>query len=241
MISHQATASSLIQIAKDLRFDLNPGMKVLDFGAGAGGLVNAFSEMGYEAFGVDIMDYFEQDKQFFRLIELNPYRIPYEDNTFDFVVSTSVFEHTMNHEECFSEIHRVLKPNGASLHIIPSRWCLPVEPHMFVPFATVIQSKGWLSFWAFMGIRNGFQKGKHWREVAAINKAYCETGIKYLPWKNIQIMVASIFGNVTFAKKEYMRHAQGRGARLMRKLPVPWRHKFFFMFREGAVFMRKTT
>jgi len=212
-------------------------MKVLDFGCGEGHLVSVFKEMGYDAFGVDIYNAF--DSEFFRLIETSPFKIPFEDNTFDLIFSTSVFEHTMNHEECLNEICRVLKPGGATLHLLPSRWYLPVEPHIYVPLANIFQSKIWLTFWALLGIRNEYQKGKTWKEVVSLNIEYCKTGIKYLSWKSYKEMAVSIFGNIKFAKKEYIKHADGGCAKLGRKVPIPGIHHIVFLFRESVILMRK--
>jgi len=44
-------------------------------------------------------------------ISLTPYRLPYESDTLDVVVSTSVLEHAQNKEELFLEIHRVHAPS----------------------------------------------------------------------------------------------------------------------------------
>ena len=41
----------------------------------------------------------------FSSISLDPYSLPFESNSFDAVVSTSVLEHAQNKEECFREIH----------------------------------------------------------------------------------------------------------------------------------------
>lgn len=45
--------------------------------------------------------------------------IPFEDNTFDFVITEDVFEHVVNYEKAFKEIKRVLKPKGRHVFTIP--------------------------------------------------------------------------------------------------------------------------
>ena len=47
-----------------------------------------------------------------RVISENPYRIPFDDNTFDIVFSDQVFEHVQDYPTAISEIKRVLKPTG---------------------------------------------------------------------------------------------------------------------------------
>ena len=40
-------------------------------------------------------------------------KVPWPDNTFDFVFATQVFEHVSDQELAYSEVHRVLKPGGS--------------------------------------------------------------------------------------------------------------------------------
>ena len=102
---------------------------------------------------------------------MQPYRLPFEDNRFDYVISSQVLEHVMDYDATFGEIRRVLKPGGISLHTFPSRYVL-IEPHTFIPLASVIKSRSWLRLWALLGIRNDYQAGKSAREVAKLNHAY---------------------------------------------------------------------
>ena len=60
----------------------------------------------------------------FKLKELNVEELPYEDNTFDYVVHTLVFCSVTNIEKGLSEIGRVLKPGGKLLfieHVLPEK------------------------------------------------------------------------------------------------------------------------
>ena len=43
----------------------------------------------------------------------------FNDNTFDFVLASDVFEHVRRDDKAFSEIYRVLKPNGYLIFTIP--------------------------------------------------------------------------------------------------------------------------
>ena len=47
-------------------------------------------------------------------------KIPYEDNTFNIVFSSNALEHIPHIYEFQKEIHRVLKPDGLVIHILPS-------------------------------------------------------------------------------------------------------------------------
>src|SRR5262245_35825922 len=63
-------------------------IRVLDFGCGAGQLVEEMVRRGYDAAGCDI--YADPAaSQRCRRIELSPYRLPFADHSFDIVLSTS--------------------------------------------------------------------------------------------------------------------------------------------------------
>ena len=94
----------------------------LDGGCGGGRYLVALSNLGArEVQGIDLSEqHIEIVKK--RLADRNLTQasaqkasvldIPFEDNYFDFVVSTGVIHHTPNPRAAFSELARVLKPNG---------------------------------------------------------------------------------------------------------------------------------
>lgn len=106
-------AKCLISMLQDVGYTLKKKMRILDFGCGNGELVQAFLELGYDAYGADIIDCPSLDALHFKKIEFDPYQVPYVNDSFDLVYSTSVFEHTQNTEECFREIYRILKSGGS--------------------------------------------------------------------------------------------------------------------------------
>jgi ubiquinone/menaquinone biosynthesis C-methylase UbiE len=161
------------------------GATVLDLGCGNGNLVRVLRQEGLDAYGCDFADTAGSDLSSQDIGELllpippGPYRIPFEDSRFDYVISSQVLEHVMDYPGTFAEIRRVLKPGGISLHVFPPRHVL-IEPHVFVPLASVIRNQTWLYFWAFLGIRNQFQAGKAFREVARLNYNYLRNHTNYL-------------------------------------------------------------
>ena len=56
-------------------------------------------------------------------------KLPYEDNFFDFVVSTDTFEHVQNLENSIDECFRILKPGGILLAVFPQH-LQPFESHL---------------------------------------------------------------------------------------------------------------
>ncbi|MFL5626164.1 MAG: class I SAM-dependent methyltransferase [Ktedonobacteraceae bacterium] len=152
----------LVQLIQDMLEDLgckiNSHSLILDFGCGEGRAVYQFKKKGLNAFGVDIVDSYDTvqklckeegiikpEEDIFRTIDPANYKIPFDDDTFDFIVSDQVFEHVQNWPQTLEEIKRVLKPGGSSLHIFPSRY-RPIEAHVFVPFAGIIQNQAYQAF-----------------------------------------------------------------------------------------------
>ena len=178
-------------------------LSILDLGCGKGALVAILSQQGHDAFGCDFVGSDASDfvpdtttDSFLRTIELYPYRLPFDDNQFDCVVSSQVLEHVMDYESTFREIHRVLKPGGLSLHDFPSRYTF-IEPHVFVPLATLVRNKVWLYLWALLGIRNQFQNGKTALEVTQLNFRYLHAHTNYLTKSQIREH-GRIFSEVAF-------------------------------------------
>lgn len=185
------------------QFDLTPSHTILDLGCGKGALVESLKCQGYDAYGCDIADSDASDyeenqavKSYLRAIETQPYTLPFDDDQFDYVISDVVLEHVVDYESLFKEIHRVLKPGGVSLHVFPGRY-VPIEPHVFVPLATILRGRVWLNLWAIIGIRNQFQSGKSAKEVAGLNFRYLNAHTNY-PTNGTIIRHAHLFSVATF-------------------------------------------
>lgn len=67
--------------------------KVLDCGSGFGRLVNALRNEGVSAYGCDTPDSLQAVSDVFRLISLSAFRLPFEDNSIDVVLTNSILEH----------------------------------------------------------------------------------------------------------------------------------------------------
>jgi SAM-dependent methyltransferase len=114
----------------------------LDFGCGKGDVVRILRDQGVDAFGADVfwggMSWEEGDHK--RLIDEGHVReivggvLPFDDATFDVIVSDQVFEHVENFEQSVDEMARVLKPDGRMYHQFPPRDIF-LEPHTMVPLA----------------------------------------------------------------------------------------------------------
>lgn len=85
--------------------------KVLDVGCSHGWFVEHYLKSGIDAYGVDVDETIKYDERI-RKCDLNKERIPFEDNTFDFIQVHSVIEYLTDVHHFMKEIIRVLKPGG---------------------------------------------------------------------------------------------------------------------------------
>jgi ubiquinone/menaquinone biosynthesis C-methylase UbiE len=190
---------------------------ILDFGCGDGGVVCAFCEAGFpKTYGCDFREALGEDE---RLREIEqPYRIPFEDDAFDCVVSNQVFEHVQNYHQALAEIRRVLVPGGVSLHMFPSPYSLR-EPHVYVPLATVLQSRFWLLLWAKLGVRNEFQEDMSARAVAQVNFTYLRDHTNYLPRRETLRQARRVFPQARLLEMERAATRPSKRAAIARKFP----------------------
>ena len=121
----------------------SPGAVVLDYGCGSGTVVEMLRNAGYDARGVDIrwpgattpdIEASELGREGVLRYYEEGGRLPFDDDTFDVVVSDQVFEHVVPLEASVREIERVLRPGGVAYHHFPSRAVLR-EGHIGIPLA----------------------------------------------------------------------------------------------------------
>ncbi|NLA36412.1 MAG: class I SAM-dependent methyltransferase [Actinobacteria bacterium] len=133
------------------KLDLQPGMSVLDMGAGAG-------RHSFEAYRrgarVIALDYSFADLEgvrdlFWAMAEAgevpkthqalavrgDAFNLPFADNTFDRIICSEVLEHLMDDSTAMAELFRVLKPGGRIAVSVPTWltekicWALSAEYH----------------------------------------------------------------------------------------------------------------
>ena len=108
-----------VPVAKDIKdyYGLIKGSKILDVGCAKGFLVKDLVDLGFEAYGIDISEYAIDNSPKDirnRLKTGNAKKLPYEDNSFDLVISLNTI-HNLNSNECkmaIQEIQRVSKRNS---------------------------------------------------------------------------------------------------------------------------------
>lgn len=178
-------------------------VNILDAGCGNGYLVlflrevlpEIYPNIRFKFFGFDVNDHGVQEEGFLnKTIQNLTDRFPdddwiqnisnirstdnwsYPDSSIDFVISNQVIEHVKDLRHFLSEINRVLKDGGASIHLFPIGHNI-VEPHIHIPFAH------WISSWDLMNsyikayVRTGL--GRYAGAADGISK-YAEQHADYL-------------------------------------------------------------
>lgn len=80
--------------------ELKPPARILDAGSGAGDTVELLKELGYDATGADISE------------GIDFLNLPFEDESFDAVISECAFYVSGNQRRAIDEAFRVLKKGG---------------------------------------------------------------------------------------------------------------------------------
>jgi len=110
------------QLIADAGF-VGRGTRLLDIGCGPGDFTRAFSDTGALATGVDFspeMIRIAQDRfpeVAFKVADAE--RLPFDDCSFDVVVGAYLVHHLARPEVAFREIHRIVKPRGRFVFVIP--------------------------------------------------------------------------------------------------------------------------
>jgi ubiquinone/menaquinone biosynthesis C-methylase UbiE len=138
-VAHERAIKSFIK-------EIKPGEKVLDFGCGMGRILEYDLFQNTDYYGVDISSEMIKNARqkwknrphtSFYFYNDNGISLPFEHETFDYVISTWVFQHIVEDnklEELITELARLLRPNGALLFIEQIRGNEYVEMFNGTPF-----------------------------------------------------------------------------------------------------------
>jgi SAM-dependent methyltransferase len=165
--------------------------RVLDFGCGAGRLVQAGLDAGLRIEGADVYYGGSQTRAEAErsgllgtaIREIHHGRIDYPEAVFDLVVNNQVMEHVEDLDAVLAEIHRVLKPGGTLLSIFPSRDVIR-EGHIGIPFAHRLPRGSRFRFlytWALrsMGLGTWKQQAPNCRQWAVDKLSWIDTYTHY--------------------------------------------------------------
>lgn len=242
----------ILNTLKNEGIPLSPDFTVLDLGCGAGLGVYSLRKLGIMAYGSEFSDSFREmekrifsesldfgDTKVFSLIDRDPYRLPFPDNSINFCYSKAVFEHVTDYEATLKEIKRILKPGGTSIHNFVSKYKI-IEDHTYVPFSSIYHGYYYLLFWAILGIRNEYQEGKSAKDVAELNHNYLEKFTNYLSKNKIKTLLKNEFDSYSF-ENNYLRQGieQRVKSPIFSKIYYLFYNKYFSTFKYREIFFRK--
>jgi ubiquinone/menaquinone biosynthesis C-methylase UbiE len=105
---------------------LKPHDRILEIGCGIGTVVHELSKKGHDVIGIDISgEAIEYGRKKYGDIHLEVQAaetLPYEDESFEVVLSFDLFEHIAAIDKHISEVKRVLRPGGYYLFQTPNRY-----------------------------------------------------------------------------------------------------------------------
>lgn len=111
---------------------------MLEIGCGSGFIVDHFSKLGYgpeNSYAVDVRDE-RQIKDSFQSQHVNDVTLPFNSETFEFIITNHVIEHfgkVENQKKHLKENYRCLEEEGILYFAVPNRWLL-IELHYKLPF-----------------------------------------------------------------------------------------------------------
>jgi SAM-dependent methyltransferase len=97
-----------------------PGAQILEIGAGTGQQALELSWRGFDIKAIEIPSSSYREARVFPVSDYDGQHIPFPDRSFDFVFSSNVLEHVVDLPALDREIHRVLRPGGFAIHMLPT-------------------------------------------------------------------------------------------------------------------------
>ncbi|WP_295580003.1 class I SAM-dependent methyltransferase [uncultured Lamprocystis sp.] len=96
--------------------------RILEIGGGNGWQARLLERIGHDVVSIDVAPRTDGAAAY-PVLGYDGHHIPYGDGSFDVVFSSNVLEHIAHLDLFEMEIHRVLRPNGRAIHVLPtSAW-----------------------------------------------------------------------------------------------------------------------
>ncbi len=155
--------------------------KILEIGAGTGWQASLLESRGYEVHGIDLPLESFLGTRIWPVIDYDGKHIPFEDNSFDVIFSSNVLEHVPHVREFQAEIHRVLKPEGVVIHLIPSSsWRI---------WSNIIQP---IKYWT-LPIVHGVHAGNAFTEIYYFSRQWWSRLFHDTNWNIIELSTNELF------------------------------------------------
>jgi ubiquinone/menaquinone biosynthesis C-methylase UbiE len=126
-LDHSVGILSYLRLASLIKNELAPGAKILDWGCGLGQMTYLLNRRGFDCCAYDVQLEFTAlpdlplTRNFKRTLGTHPTELPFEDSSFDAVLSCGALEHVDefsekgNERKSLDEIVRVLRKDGIFL------------------------------------------------------------------------------------------------------------------------------
>ncbi len=108
---------------------------ILEIGAGTGVQSRFLASMGYSVEAIDVPESGYRESRVWPICDYDGKRIPFPDESFDVVFSSSTLEHIPHVRDFQDEIRRVLRPDGIAIHVVPAAaWSIwtALTHHLFM-------------------------------------------------------------------------------------------------------------
>jgi SAM-dependent methyltransferase len=205
-------------------------VKALDYGCGRATTVALLRSRGFEAFGCDVFyggaswrsdvppDYLAAGV----VRDMPDGRIPFDDETFEVVVSNQVFEHVPDLGAVLAEISRVLRPGGVLLFLFPDR-SIWREGHYGLPFLHWFPRESKLRTWYAGACRAlGFGYNKDRKPIWQWSRDACrwiDEWTYYRTYKDLQKIFARGFIEFQHHEAYWLTTRFGENNPLIRRAP----------------------
>jgi 2-polyprenyl-3-methyl-5-hydroxy-6-metoxy-1,4-benzoquinol methylase len=141
--ARERKAKTILKVIQDFYKSDTLSFKLLDIGASTGIIDNYLADYFSTVTGTDIdkeaIDYanktFTKDNLLFK--KADAMALEFQNNQFDIVICTQIYEHVPDSQILLNEIYRVLKPGGICYFAAGNRLSL-MEPHYGLPFLSII-------------------------------------------------------------------------------------------------------
>jgi ubiquinone/menaquinone biosynthesis C-methylase UbiE len=219
-------------LAKAAQRSSVPGTAILDYGCGEGEVVEEGRKMGLNIYGVEA--FYEGSSaraaiekkgllgEAVRVIEKGI--IPFEDESFNLIISNMVFEHVEDLDGVLKEIYRVLKPEGQLLCLFPCKDSIR-EAHCGLPFIHWFPKESRLRFYYAVALRSvGFGTFKDQRSIPKWVSDHLAWLDKYLHLRD-RATVCALFNRYfspAFIESDYFSFRLAAQGRMLASRIVRW-------------------